>query len=179
MKDLTVSAFPAVIALFLPDCKNLQSEYSASGEEITKTSDEGTYLSIAAPFGCNHHHVNINAIESASAYDYSLKDLYSLEAFPELNEKMVITISASLLSPLVAVPFSIVRKEDLSDNRSSEMLLDIVQNTPLSNYQAVAPKIQTEAPNMVTLRSSNKGYKESGVNESVSKGKHAHVPDVI
>ena len=160
MKDITINAYPAVIALFLPECSQLNkdsNEDTGGSPDLLKESSESSLISIAAPFGCNHHQVNITAIQSTSSYNYSLKDLYSLDDFPDLDDKMIISISASLITPLVVVPFTIVRKEKLPTAQTFEMLLDVVQNQPFKDYYAVAPKIHTDAPSTVSLRSSIKG----------------------
>ena len=169
MKVHTVDAYPGVIALFVPECKHLKNT-----EEIPTASDlsfnRTSYISIAAPFGCNHRNVNIIAIERSSSYKYSLKDLYSKKDFLNLDESKITSITDNLVTPLVVVPFSIIKKEDVSNTQRSHMLLDVVNNVPLTEYQAVAPKIKVELNTTVTLRSSIKGRETSGAIQTAGTG---------
>jgi hypothetical protein len=154
MKEIELDAYPGVVALFLPECGHLKNKQSPTTEEVKQSS----YISVAAPFGCNHRNVNISAIECTSSYGYSLKDLYSKKEFRDLDERSITSITDSLVTPLVVVPFSIEKVPDvLVQSSDSVMLLDVVENVTLSHYQTVAPKIETDTPNMVTLRSSFKG----------------------
>lgn len=167
MKKIEIEAYPGVIALFLPECGHLKNlpPSEASGQTARLP------MSIAAPFGCNHRNISIAAIESESSYKYSLKDLYSMEALPDLDDSQLISVIDSLVTPLVAVPFSIVSSDEIdSSTNQSVMLLDVVENVPLSNYQAVAPKIETEVQITVPFRSTNKGKKPGSKEDGKAVG---------
>ncbi len=177
MKVHTVDAYPGVIALFVPECKHLKKTEGISTDR--DLSFNGTsYISIAAPFGCNHRNVNIIAIERTSSYKYSLKDLYSKREFPNLDESKITSITDNLVTPLVAVPFSIVKKEDVSKTQRSHMLLDVVNNVPLTEYQAVAPKLKVDLGSTVTLRSSIKGKESTGATQTAGTGTFSYCVDL-
>ena len=175
MKKIEVEAYPGVIALFLPECGHLKKQLAHSCGITANETKQNPYVSIAAPFGCNHRSISIAAIESESSYKYSLKDLYSKESLPDLYDSQLTSVTDSLVTPLVAVPFSIVRNEtDVPIKNNSVMLLDVVENVPLSDYQAVAPKIETEVQFAVSFRGTIKGKKPG----SKSQGKGTYSVDL-
>ena len=159
MKELEVNAYPGVIALFL-----LNAEISCGYRSKKKKSEK--VISIAAPYSVNHRNVNVDAIHRKKTYEYSLKDVYAADGF-SLAERELVAIGDNLITPLVAIPFSIIEKNldslQLSAYQTTDMmLLEIVENTPIKTFRCIPPRVKVNQP---VLNSARKSTRSKTTNE--------------
>jgi len=135
MKEIGVSVYPGVVALFLLNAESLSEE-----DRVSRMND---YVNIVAPFGLNHRNINVDVIHSPSTYEFSLLDLYSKHDIGDkLHARMITSIIDNLTTPLATVPFSVEKQSSHeSVSQSSEQLLDVVSNTPIKNFVATPPKV--------------------------------------
>ena len=153
MKELSVNAYPGVIALFL-----LDSGISCGFRSKKKTGNK--VISVAAPYSVNHRNINVDAIHRKKTYDYSLRDIYTDNTF-SLAERELTAIGDNLITPLVAIPFTVIEKIPNTSHSPGEettdmMLLEIVENAPIKNYRCIPPKVKVNEPALSVTRKSSR-----------------------
>jgi len=132
MKEISVSACPGVVALFLLDSANIPDQ---------EHDDLKPLVNIVAPYGVNHHNINVDIVQKRSSYDYSLFDIYSKPDFGEdLDANKIMSISDNISTPLVALPFSVGNNIEKSDHQCLSMV-NLLTNIGVKHFVASPPKI--------------------------------------
>jgi len=132
MTELIVNSYFGTVSLFLLDAHMLQSNHIVNESEV---------VSVAAPYGFNHHNVALEAIIEKKHYDFSLKDLYVLDINTHLDKRRIDTISDLLTSPLIAALYSVEAMPVRMEDDTNPYLHDIVKDEPIEGYTAIAPRI--------------------------------------
>jgi len=133
MKELSISASPGVVALFLLETSHIPGQDHDVSNPL---------LNVVAPYGVNHHNINVDILQKRSSYDYSLFDVYRKPEFGEdLDANKIMSICDNISTPLVALPFSVVNRNELCNNQSSLSMVNLLNNNAIKEFVALAPKI--------------------------------------
>jgi len=141
MTEIIVDSYPGTISLFLLATRSLFSRSDENRQELYIDAEDTGLLSIAAPYGCNHHNVAPEAIVDKKQYDLSLKDVYNLDVEKLLDKKSIDIISDHVTTPVIAALFSVAAMPSRVQSDTNPFLHDIVKDEPIEGYTVVAPKI--------------------------------------
>jgi len=141
MTEIIVNSYPGTISLFLLETRSLFSHIDDNKQDPCNVTDDSGLMSIAAPYGCNHHNVAPEAIVDKKQYDLSLKDVYNLDVEKHLDKKSIDIISDHVTTPVIAAIFSVVAMPSRMQSETNPFLHDVVKDEPIEGYTTTSPKI--------------------------------------
>jgi len=162
MTEIIVNSYPGTISLFLLETRSLFSHIDDNKQDPCNVTDDSGLMSIAAPYGCNHHNVAPEAIVDKKQYDLSLKDVYNLDVEKHLDKKSIDIISDHVTTPVIAAIFSVVAMPSRMQSETNPFLHDVVKDEPIEGYTTTSPKIAATSnlsPKASTPKSSRRSVR--------------------